>query len=929
MKFHHSVFFTLVFFIISCNTTQTVTKIDPIKEIQNVIPDPVKLSTVEGITEYELHNGLRVLLFPDVSKQTATVNITYKVGSRHEGYGETGMAHLLEHLVFKGTPNHPNIPQELTEHGASPNGTTWYDRTNYFETFNATDENMDWAIDLEADRMVNSYIAKKDLDSEMTVVRNEFERGENDPSRVLMQRVLSSAFLWHNYGKSTIGARSDLENVPIERLQAFYKKYYQPDNAVLMISGKFEAEKTLAKINEKFGAIPRPDRSVDKLYPTYTKDPTQDGERRITLSRVGESKTAMIAYHVPPGPHPDYAAVSVLQELMTAEPSGRMYKALVEGKKASSQWGFAPGLAEGGFIMFSADTRMENDINETQRVMTETLDEIVKNPPTKEEVDRAKTKILKNWEMRFNNANYVGILMSGYIAQGDWRMMFKYRDRIEEMTPEHVLSVAKKYFKPSNRTVGVFTPVENPDRAEIPDAPNLKEMLDGYTGKEAVAQGEEFDPSHENIESRTVKSVDPNGADYAFLEKETRGDEVIAQMNLRYGNEQALQGKATVADLMTSMLNKGTKTMTNQQIQDKLDALKARIYIGGGATSTFVMVQTNRQNLEEATTLVMDMLKNSSFEASEFEKIKEEELAYLESQKSEPRTVANIEFDRMMEPYPVGHPKYSMTLDEQIAAIKGAKLEDVKKFHADFMGAGEATISVVGDFEKEKIEKILKDNLTGWESKTDYARIPSKHFPSGGKDKKVQTDDKANAYFTAGQSIAMTDAHPDYPAMMLGNFMLGGGFLNSRLATRIRQKEGLSYTVRSYFYAGSKDEAGMFGSYAIYAPENLEKLEIAFKEEIQKVIDSGFTQEEIDAAKKGWLQSRVVRRSEDRRLVGSLNNNLFLERDMNWSKEFEEKINALTPEQIHNAMKKHLDLNKFNYVKAGDFEKVEKEKTRP
>ena len=235
------------------------------------IPEGIKMNAqVEGITEYEMDNGLKILLFPDQSKPTITVNITYLVGSRHEGYGETGMAHLLEHLVFKGTPDHPDIPAELTEHGARPNGTTWYDRTNYYETFTASDDNLEWALDLESDRMVNSFIAKEDLDSEMTVVRNEYESGENFPSSVLMKRVLSAAFQWHNYGKTTIGARSDLENVPIDRLQAFYKKYYQPDNAVLTVAGKIDVAKTLGLIKTHFGAIPRPERI---LIPTYTKEP--------------------------------------------------------------------------------------------------------------------------------------------------------------------------------------------------------------------------------------------------------------------------------------------------------------------------------------------------------------------------------------------------------------------------------------------------------------------------------------------------------------------------------------------------------------------------------------------------------------------------------------------------------------------------------
>jgi len=239
-----------------------------------------KVTSVEGITEYRLDNGLKVLLFPDNSKPTVTVNVTYLVGSRHEGYGETGMAHLLEHMLFKGTAKRGGIMGELTSHGAQFNGTTSYDRTNYFETMTATDENLRWALEMEADRMVNSRVSRKDLDTEMTVVRNEFERGENNAGRVLEERVLATAYLWHSYGRSTIGARSDIERVPIERLQAFYRNYYQPDNAVLVVAGKLDEAKTLGWTKETFGAISKPSRT---LAPTYTEEPVQDGERQVTL----------------------------------------------------------------------------------------------------------------------------------------------------------------------------------------------------------------------------------------------------------------------------------------------------------------------------------------------------------------------------------------------------------------------------------------------------------------------------------------------------------------------------------------------------------------------------------------------------------------------------------------------------------------------
>src|SRR5437868_2446602 len=331
-----------------------------------------RTTSVEGITEYRLENGLRVLLFPDQSKQTITVNMTYQVGSKYESYGETGMAHLLEHMVFKGSTKHTNIPQELSTHGARPNGSTWFDRTNYFETFAATDDNLKWALDLESDRMVNSFIAKKDLDTEMTVVRNEYELGENDPGSVLIDRIFETAYVWHNYGKSTIGARSDIENVPIERLQAFYKKYYQPDNAVLLVAGKIDEAKTLELISQYFAAIPRPARVLPKIY---TDEPTQDGERAVTVRRVGDVQVVMAGYHVPAGSHADAAAVSILSEILADTPSGRLHKALVETKKASSVNSFPVLFGEPSLMIFGAEVRQEASLDEARNALLATIEE--------------------------------------------------------------------------------------------------------------------------------------------------------------------------------------------------------------------------------------------------------------------------------------------------------------------------------------------------------------------------------------------------------------------------------------------------------------------------------------------------------------------------------------------------------------------------
>ncbi|MCO6493696.1 MAG: insulinase family protein [Phaeodactylibacter sp.] len=887
---------------------------------QKLPPGIARLASVEGVTEYVLEdNGLRILLFPDNSKPTITVNVTYLVGSRHEAYGETGMAHLLEHLVFKGTPNHPNIPQELTEHGARPNGTTWYDRTNYFETFSATEENLRWALDMEADRMVNSFIAAEDLESEMTVVRNEFERGENSPSRVLMERVLSTAYLWHNYGKSTIGARADLENVPIERLQAFYRRYYQPDNAYLVIAGKIDPELTLAMVKEYFGRIPKPER---ELIPTYTREPVQDGERFVELKRVGDVQVVSCAYHICPGSHPDFAPIQVLMELLTSEPAGRLYQALVGSGKASSQYGWAAGLREPGFAYFSADVLREKSLAEAEAAMMTAIDELKENPPTQEEVERARKRLLKNFNLFLRNSSRVGLSMSGYIAQGDWRLAFLYRDRLEAVTPEQVQAVARRYFKPSNRTVGRFLPDASPDRVEVPEAPDLENLLKDYEGKEAFAEGEAFDPSYENIESRTTRSAAGTTLEYALLPKETRGDVVVARLSLRFGSLEALKGKQIAARFAGRMLDKGTTGKSRQDLEDKLDELNASVRVGGGASGAYAFIETGRDNIAEVIGLVAEMLQKPAFPAEEFEKLRSEELAGIEEQRSEPMALASQELQRRLEPYAKEDPRYTMSFEEEAAAIKNLTLEEVKAFYEEFYGASDATIAIVGDFDSEEVAAALNQNFNAWESPRPYERLTDEFYQPEPASVEIETPDKSNAMFLAAQKLPMNVDHPDYPAMLLGNFMLGGGFLNSRLATRIRQQEGLSYGVGSRFYADARDETATWRAYAIYAPENAEALEKAFREEIEKVVTDGFTAEEVEAAKSGWIQGEQVSRAQDNTLAGTLNSYLDLDKTMEWDAELEARVKALTPEQINAVMAKYLNPDKMVLVKAGDFAKV-------
>jgi zinc protease len=874
------------------------------------------VTSVEGISEYRLQNGLHVLLFPDPSKETATVNITYLVGSRHENYGESGMAHLLEHLVFKGTPKHPNVPKELSDHGARPNGTTWLDRTNYFETFSATDANLEWALDLEADRMVNSYIARKDLDSEMTVVRNEFESGENSPQGVMFKRITGIAYDWHNNGKSTIGNRSDIENVDIERLQAFYKKYYQPDNAVLVVAGRFDNDKTLVLINKYYAPIAKPTRVLDTLY---TVEPVQDGERSFAIRRVGDVQLLALAYHVPSAQHEDYAAIRLLNTVLTDTPTGRLHKALVEKKLAADIGGFSGQFHDPGLSLFFATLGKTDAIEPARDALINNIESLAAQPITAEELERARSKYLKQFELNLAATESAAIGLTSTIALGDWRLLFLERDRVKKLTAADLQRVATTYFKPSNRTLGQFIPTDKPDRAEVPAVPDVAAMLKDYKGGEAVAQGENFDPSPANIEARTKRSQLPGGLQLALLPKKTRGATVNANLQLRFGDEASLQGKGMIANLAGSMLARGGKRLTRQQLQDEFDKLKAQVNIGGSATGASASIQTTRENLPAVLKLVVEALRDPVFPEAEFAQLKREILTDIESKKRDPQALGFNTFSRLLNAYPKTDPRYAGTFDETIADVNAATLDDVKAFHAGYYGASNSQLAIVGDFDENLVTQLANETMGKWASPKPFTRLVSKLPKADAVNQNLETPDKANAVFVAGIPFPLRDDDADYPALVLGNYMVGGGFLNSRLATRIRQKEGLSYGVGSFLQVSSQDSVAMFGGNAIYAPQNVAKLEVAFNEEIARALKDGFTAEEIAAAKSGLLQSYKVNRAQDGGLAGSQVSYLYLGRTFKWNEELEQKIAALTPDVISAAMRKHIDPTKFTIVKAGDF----------
>ncbi len=880
-----------------------------------------RVTSVEGIDEYALPNGLHVLALPDPSKPTTTVNLTIKVGSRFENYGETGMAHLLEHLMFKGTPHFPDPKKVMSDRGMSWNGTTSEDRTNYFASMAESPANLELYLRWLSEALTQSFIAKTALDSEMTVVRNEMENGENDPGNVLFQNMRAAAFHWHNYANSTIGARADVENVDISRLQAFYRKYYQPDNAVLIVAGKFDETKTMAIIASTFGKIARPKRTIE---PTYTLDPAQDGERTVILRRSGDTPLVVSMYHVPAGSSPEFAAAQ-LASTMLGGPDFRLHRALVEKGLAASTFGGARAMAEPGFAFFGAQLKSDQPVDPARDALVATVEGVEDAPFTQAELDRAKNIWLRSFQQTLSDPQRVGIALSEYIALGDWRLGFDRRDRVKAATLADVERVATAYFVTSDRTLGEFIPSPDPIRAPAPARVDVASVMRDFKGGDAVAAGEAFDATPENIDRRTTITTLPGAAGIraALLPKSTRGAKVIALIALRFGDVKTLFDRDVPGGAAAAMLSRGTERLTREQVNAAFEKLQTTWEVGGDARGATLRLESTRENLPAALALAFEVLRKPRFDPAEFEQVRAGWIASVEESRTDPQAVLAQRIERHGNPYPKGDVRYAMDFDETLAAVRAAKVEDAKSFFDTFYGASHAVVSIVGDFDATATSRQVAAGLGDWVSPTPYTRVPEPALDLPPARFRIEVKDKQNAVAEGKLEFPLIESDRDFQALRIAAQIFGGGGGGSgRLWERIREKEGLSYSVGAHVSGGQFEPNANFTFTAITAPQNAEKVGAAFDDELARATRDGFTADEMKRAKDAIASGSRLARAQDHVLARIFVS--FVERGKTpkYFAELDALRAGITLDEVNAAFRKYVVGDRLVYGTAGDFANV-------
>ncbi|MEP7086870.1 MAG: pitrilysin family protein, partial [Gemmatimonadota bacterium] len=475
------------------------------------------------------------------------------------------------------------------------------------------------------------------------------------------------------------------------------------------------------------------------------------------------------------------------------------------------------------------------------------------------------------------------------------------------------------YLKPSNVTVGLFYPTPKPDRSEIPAGVDIAAVVRDYKGDSALGVGETFDAAPSNIDARTSVSRLANGMRVSLLEKKTRGRAVKGRLVLRFGSEKSLVGLRGPRSFAAGMLDRGTKTLTRQQLQDSLDVLRAAVNVRGGLAKTTFTFETVRSSVPAVLALVADMARMPRFDSAEFEQLRQQRIAALEQDRSDPQALASNAFNRKMNPHSPEHPLYMPTIDEQIKSATSTTLADARDFHRRFYGAAAADFVLVGDFDSTVVRAAVQKAFGDWSSNEKFARIPEPYASIDSSTTVIETPDKANALFFAGLNVPVRDDASDYAALLMGDYIVGGGSLDSRLATRIRQKEGISYGVGSFMSNNSADSSGQWETYAIYAPENASRLVQAFNEEIARARKNGVTAEELSKAKAGWLQEYAQERSNDDELASQIALRREYDRTFQYDAKLEQQVRAVTIDQANAAIRKYLVPGSFTIVRAGDF----------
>ena len=895
-----------------------------------------KIKELGGIEEYLYQpNGMNVLLLQDNASPVATVQIVYRVGSKHEVLGNTGSTHLLEHLMFKGTPTFnkkcgTTITDVLQNTGAQLNATTWYDRTNYFETLPS--DKIGLALQIEADRMRNSLLTKEDKDAEMTVVRNEFERGENDPNSLLDKEIWASAYIAHPYHHSTIGWKSDIEKAPIEVLRNFYNTYYWPDNATLTIIGDFKKENVFELIEKYFGGITK---APHTLPQPYTEEPEQYGARKIVVRKPGELGVVNKAYKIPGALHEDLPALNILGEIIGSGPSAILNKTFVDTRMGIYAYASATNFKEVGLFTIGVGFPTTSKHEDIDAKISEVIAKIQKEGVTQDEVNRVVAKISAQTILGRDGSGVIASELNEAIASGDWTDFVTGVDRLKKVTPADVLRVAQKYLVEDQSTTGYFIPkqsgTQNQDAAQannfMPENGPFyyRHPEDGHSHEETSS---EISIQNNNTAEIALDNSVIEKTASAFKREKVAGIDVVSvktsakdfvtvAASISLGNFINETKNPMVSSLTASMLSKGTTLNDKFKFSEKLQKLGVNLNVSASTTKINIGFKCLKKDLDQVIALLAEEIRNPLFDQKEFEKLQQQFTGNIQQNLNDPGERGDIALSQAI--YPKGNPNYSLSVEEDLANIKNATLEEVKAFHKKYFGPASMHLVIVGDTDGTNLNASLKKSFKNWNGGVSEILKFEDAVKTASKTEVVTIPEKPSAELYIGQYTGLKRADADYIPFYIANYTLGAGFAG-RLMQTVRDNDGLTYSISSGM-GGNITTGGYWMVNASFNPSLFQKGLDATMVQVNKWVKDGITAKELENKKTNLIGSFKVGMSTTNGMARTILS--FVERGLepNYIDQYPKDIEKVTLLQVNDAITKYIQLDKMIIIKSGSLDK--------
>nr|WP_315246746.1 pitrilysin family protein [uncultured Flavobacterium sp.] len=899
-------------------------------------PNFNKIKVLGGIEEYLYQpNGMNVLLLQDNASPVVTVQIVYRVGSKNEVLGNTGSTHLLEHLMFKGTPTFnkgkgTTITDVLQNTGAQLNATTWYDRTNYFETLPS--DKIALAMQIEADRMRNSLLLKEDKEAEMTVVRNEFERGENDPNGLLDKEIWAAAYIAHPYHHSTIGWKSDIEKAPIEVLRNFYNTYYWPDNATLTIIGDFKKENVFELIEQYFGKITK---APNVMPQPYTEEPQQYGPRKIIVKKPGELGVINKAYKIPGALHGDLPALNILAEIIGSGPSAILNKTFVDTRLGIYAYASASNFKEVGLFSIGVGFPTTSKHEDIDAKIGEVVAKIQKDGVTQDEVNRVVAKISAQTILARDGSGVIASELTEAIASGDWTDYVTGVDRLKKVTPADVLRVAQKYLVEDQSTTGYFIPKQSgSNEGQNPGANQFMTENGPFYYR---------DPSHSHIEDTAstvlLKENDAVGINASIEEvpmeksasffkrekvagidvvsvKTSAKDFVTVAASISMGNFANENKNSMLPSLTAAMLSKGTTLNDKFKFSEKLQKLGVNLNVNGTTSKINIGFKCLKKDLDQVITLLAEELRLPLMDKTEFENVKQQFTGNIQQNLNDPTQRGSIALTQAI--YPKGNPNYNLNVEEDLANIKNATLEEVKAFHKKYFGPASMHLVIVGDTEGADLNNSLKKSFKNWNGGVTET-LKFEETAKASKTEVITIAEKPSAEMFIGQYTGLKRSDADFVPFYIATYTLGGGFAG-RLMQTVRDVDGLTYSISSGT-GGNIMTGGYWYVNASFNPSLFQKGLDATMVQVNKWLKDGITASELENKKTNLIGSFKVGLSTttglSRTILGFVERGL----DPDYIDQYPKDIEKVTLKEVNEAIRKYIQPDKMVIIKSGSLDK--------